>query len=76
LKYQLDGDKLVLWVIDSYAMEQAIKRGKIQGVIEKALPKFTDSTENVARFVAEAGDGLWDNEESMRLERLEMPKKP
>jgi hypothetical protein len=74
-KYQLDGDKLVVWMIDAKAMEQAIKSGKIKGVIEKDLPKFTDITENVARFVAEAGDGLWDNEAPMRFERLETAKK-
>jgi hypothetical protein len=76
LKYQLDGDKLVLWVINAKAMERAIKSGKVEGVIEKDMPKFTDTTENVTRFVTDAGDGLWDTSEPMRLARVEMPKKP
>ena len=37
---------------------------------------FTDSTENVARFVLEAGDSLWDTSKSGHLERVTEGKKP
>ena len=52
-RYQVDGDKLLVWGIDEKAKQQAIKDGKIKGVIEKDKPaKFIDTTENVARFIA------------------------
>lgn len=76
-KYQVDGDKLVLWLIDEQAKTQAITGGKIKGHIEKDRPaRFTDTTEDVARFVAEAGDSLWNTKEPVRLERVEATKKP
>jgi hypothetical protein len=80
LKYKVEGDKLVVWRMDAEAKKQAIKAGKIKGLIEEedgARVVFTDSTENVARFVAQAGDGLWDTKEPLRLERVDAPvKKP
>ena len=48
VKYQLNGDKLVIWLIDEKAKQQAITSGKIKGVVEKNRPaKFTDATENM-----------------------------
>jgi hypothetical protein len=77
LKYQWDGDKMVLRPIDEEAKEKAIKSGKLKGVIENDNPaKFTDTTENVACFVAEAGDSLWNTKERDRFERIEATKKP
>ena len=82
LKYQVEGDKLVLWSMDEDAKEQAIKAGKIKGVIEKQKSgymdrvEFTDSTENVARLVAQAGDSLFSKEQVRRLERVDAAKKP
>jgi len=71
LKYQFDGDKLVVWLIDEKAKEQAIKSGKVKGVVERDMGKFTDTSENVARFVAGAGDSLWNTKEPGRCERIE-----
>jgi hypothetical protein len=76
-KYQVDGDKIVAWAIDGDAKEQAIKDNKIKGVIEEDAPgKFTDTTENLVRFITDAGDSLWDREPVMQLERVEIAKKP
>ena len=69
-KYEVDGNKLVVWGIDEKTKQQAIKGGKIKGVIEKDKPaKFTDTTENVARFVTGAGDSLF-SKEPFRLEMV------
>jgi len=76
-KYQVDGGKLVVWLIDEDAKERAIKSGKVKGVVEpNKPPKFTDTTENVARFVAEAGDSLLNLKDPVRFERVEAGKKP
>jgi hypothetical protein len=73
LKYCIEGDTLLLWTMAEDAKEQAITSGKIKGdVPEKGKigsSHFTDTTENVARFVAAAGDGLFEKE-PMRLERV------
>jgi hypothetical protein len=70
LKYQVDGDQLSVWAMDADAKKRAIDGGKVEGVIEKNKPiKFTDTTENVARFVAEAGDSLF-SKKPERLERV------
>lgn len=78
LKYQFDSDKLLLYSINEEAKQKAIKIGKVKGVVknsEKFLSsKFTDTTENVARFVAEAGESLWDTKPSLQLERVKMDK--
>jgi hypothetical protein len=75
-KYQVEGDKLLLWAVNSNVKKQAIKDGKIKGVIEEGIStKFTDTTGNVARFVAEEGDGLFSSK-PMRLERIDARKKP
>jgi hypothetical protein len=73
-KYQIDGDKMKVWMMDAYAKRQAIETGKIKGVIEKGEQEnhtvvFTDTTENIARYVAEAGDSLF-SKEPLRLERV------
>ena len=76
-KYKFDGDKLVMWIIDEQAKQNGIKAGKVKGVAEpNKIAKFTDTTENVARFVAEAGDSLWDTQEPSRLERVSVGKRP
>jgi hypothetical protein len=76
IKYQLDGDKLVVWAIDDKAKEQAIKDGKIKGVAEKDKPAiFTDTAENVDRFITNAGDTLWDTKKPGRFERGEAVRK-
>ena len=77
LKYKIDGDKLVMWIIDEGAKDRAIKDGKVKGVVEPfEISKFTDTTDNLARFVAKAGDSLWNTQEPCRLERVNVGKKP
>jgi hypothetical protein len=77
LRYKFDGDKLVMWIMDEQAMQKAIQSGKIKGVTKPfESPLFTDSTANLARFVAEAGDSLWNTKEPFRFERVNASKKP
>ena len=59
LKYQLEGDTLLVRMTNSSATKQAVQAGKIKGMIRKPKDKdnretvrFTDTTENLARFVA------------------------
>ncbi|MGO9111497.1 MAG: hypothetical protein ACLP9L_19895 [Thermoguttaceae bacterium] len=40
------------------------------------ITQFTDTTVNLARFVAEAGDGLWNTEEPFSLKRVNVGKNP
>ena len=77
LKYQFDGDNLVVYPIDEFAKRKAIQGGKVKGVEEfMRADQFTDTTENVARFVTEAGDSLWNTKEPGRFERVNVGKKP
>jgi hypothetical protein len=75
LKYRVDGDTLLIWTMDVDAKERAIKAGQIKGIVRTEKDsftktvEFTDTTENVRRFVASAGDGLF-NKEPLRLERV------
>jgi hypothetical protein len=79
VKYQLDGDKLLVWLIEELEKEQAIKSGKIKGVspwnepARSAIHRFTDTTEHLARFVSDAGNGLWRG--PWQLDRVEAAKK-
>jgi len=71
-KYQIKDDVLVVQGMDKDAKQRAIESGKIKGVIEKdrfTTVRFTDTTENLAQFVAEAGDELF-SESVVRLERV------
>ena len=75
VKYQLNGDKLEVWLIDEAAKEKAITSGKIKGVNPwNEAARFTDTTENLGRFIANANDSLWDTKERIwdggRLERV------
>jgi hypothetical protein len=77
LKYQVEGDKLVVWLVDEGAKERAIRGGKVKGVIAENKPaRFTDSAETVARFVAEAGDSLLNMKDVSHFERIDAGKKP
>jgi hypothetical protein len=74
VKYKLDGDKSTVWSIDTAVRKDAIKTGKIKGVIgEQGESHFTDTTENVVKFLTAAGDGLW-NSEPGHMERIAMKK--
>ena len=72
-KYKFDGDKLLLYGMDGEAKKKAIRGGQIKGTVENNSGCFTDSTENVARFVKEAGDSLWMNKPE-HLERIRVDK--
>ena len=79
VKYRLDGDKLVMWTINEPAKGTAIKSGKIKGIKTGKLDmedlyRFTDTTENVAHFVANAPDSLWDKLPG-QFERVKMVTK-
>jgi hypothetical protein len=75
-KYKIEDNKLSLWGVDSQAKEQAIASGRIKGDISKdknssSKAVFTDSTENLARFVRENDGSLFPKEASpTQLERV------
>jgi hypothetical protein len=74
LRYQVTGDALAVEWMDNEAKKRSIDAGTIKGVIEKdqdgnTRARFTDTTENLAKFVAEAGDGLFSTD-VLRLERV------
>jgi len=77
LRYQEDGDKLTAWVIDEDAKQKAIRGGKIKGVEQANRPaRFTDTIDNLVRFVAGAGDSLWNTKEPAHFERVTSAKRP
>ncbi|MCS7305753.1 MAG: hypothetical protein NZ602_11690 [Thermoguttaceae bacterium] len=73
-RYQIEGDRLTVWAMDNNAKRRAIETGKLKGEITSGqfqVAKFTDTPENLARFLSEAGDSLFSNE-PVRLERLSL----
>jgi hypothetical protein len=76
VKYEIDGDKAKVWATDMKAKVDAINAGKMHGVARKENNdvRFTDSGEKVAKFIAAAGDDLWQNEPG-HLERVTSAKK-
>jgi len=74
-KYRVEENTLLVWPVDWDAKKAAIQAGKVKGVVEKRdsggeKVMFTDTTANLARFVAGAGDSLF-AKEPLRLERVE-----
>lgn len=69
LRYQITGDVLTLEFVDQEAKRRAVEAGKIKGTTENERWCCTDTTENLAKFVAEAGDGLF-SKDVLRLERV------
>jgi len=74
LRYQISEDALTVQLIDGEAKKRAIEAEKIKGMIEKdrkgkSRVHFTDTSENLAKFVAESGDDLF-SKQSLRLERV------
>ena len=51
-KYEITGDKLAIAGMDHEQKEAAIKAGKIKGTGEGDNLRFTDTTENLVRFLA------------------------
>lgn len=73
-KYKLDGDTLLVWFMDGDAKKRVIAAGAINGVVEKqgrfgVTVKFTDTMENLVRFVTQEGDDLF-VKEPVRLQRV------
>ena len=66
VKYRVEDDGLLLWAMNKEAKKKAIQDGKIKGEIKEGdggtRIRFTDTTENLAKFVAAAGDGLFADE--------------
>jgi hypothetical protein len=74
LRYQVTRDTLEVQWMDGDAKKRAVEAGKIKGKIEKdqdgnARAMFTDTTENLAKFVAEAGDDLF-SKDVLKLQRV------
>jgi hypothetical protein len=69
LRYQITGDTLTIQWIDRDAKKRAVEAGKIKGTVEKDQGHFVDTTENHAKFVADAGDSLF-SKDVLRLERV------
>ena len=61
--------------IDGGAKKRAIEAGKIKGSLKMDqdrtfFPHFTDTTENLVKFMAEAGDDMFSKEVLLKLERV------
>ena len=73
-RYRVTADALMVQGIDGDAKKRAVEAGKIKGVIEKDQQGrdikvcFTDTTENLFKFVIEAGDDLF-SKDVVPLER-------
>jgi hypothetical protein len=72
-RYKIEGDTLLLWKMDPDAKERAIDNKKVKGEIKEGflidMNRITDTTENVARFVATAGDDLF-AKKAIRFDRV------
>jgi hypothetical protein len=70
VRYKIEDNKGTVWSVSNDARKEAIKAGKIKGVIEdQGDSRFTDTGENVAKFIAGAGDSIW-NSEPGHMERV------
>lgn len=73
LKYQLKDDSLLAWPVDDIAQKKAIRSGKVKGETKKTddetATKFTDTTKNLARLVADTKGKLF-SETTHRFERM------
>jgi len=74
-RYQAAENELTVRALDGEAKKRAIEAGKIGGTMERndqgQVSKFyfTDTSENLARFVQEAGDELFSHD-AVRLQRV------
>ena len=71
LRYQVTEDTLTVQGIDGEAKKRAIQAGKVKGESFDGgfVFMFTDTTENLAKFVAEAGDDLF-SKDVLKLQRV------
>jgi hypothetical protein len=78
-KYKIEGDRLLLWKMDPDAKQRVIEDKKVKGEIREGfaldMNRLTDTTENVARFVAKEGDSLFAKEaiHAIQLDRVKSP---
>ena len=73
-RYQVTGDTLAVQWMDGDAKKRAVEAGKIKGKIEKDQDgnirvHFTDTTENLTKFITAAGDDLF-SKDVLKLERV------
>jgi hypothetical protein len=73
-RYQVTGDTLTVQWMDGDAKKRAVEAGKIKGKIEKDQDgndrvHFTDTTENLTKFITAAGDDLF-AKDVLKLERV------
>lgn len=71
LRYRVEGNTVLAWVMEPEAKQKAIEAGQIKGEIKEDGGKrirFTDTAENVAQLVADMGDTLF-IDEPLRFER-------
>ena len=72
-RYKIVGDKASLWVLDEDAKKQAIRDGKIQGKLpdngNTRPTTFTDTSPNLASFVAKSGDAIWNTKDVVHFAR-------
>jgi hypothetical protein len=73
-RYQVAGDTLTVQWMDGDAKKRAVEAGKIKGKIEKDQDgndrtHFTDTAENLTKFVTTAGNELF-SKDVLKLERV------
>ena len=71
LRYQVTEDTLTVQGIDGEAKKRAIQAGKVKGESFDGgfVFMFTDTTENLAKFIAAAGDDLF-SKDVLKLQRV------
>jgi hypothetical protein len=74
-KYEVQGDTLTVWGVDDNAKRRAIEKGTIKGKIEKdkngnESVYFTDSSKNLAIFLASPGGAKLFDKEPIRYRRV------
>ncbi|MCY2986408.1 MAG: hypothetical protein NTY19_00830 [Planctomycetota bacterium] len=74
LRYQVTGDTLAIQWMDGDAKKRAVEAGKIKGKINKdqdgnTRVSFTDTTENLTKFITTAGNDLF-SKDVLKLERV------
>ena len=57
VKYQVQGDTLIVWEMDPQAKRHVIADEKLKGTIDKNAVFFTDTPEKLAALLADPNDG-------------------
>ena len=73
LKYRVERNVLLAWPMNNEEKKKAIETGKIKGKIHDdnggTVARFTDTTQNLAKFVAAADSSLF-SDKPLRFERV------